>query len=73
MDLVDLALLIGSDGLDKQRILEAYEFTVASVGPHTWAESLQPLDAVLCEQAGTYPCRPSAFCAQCQHFFYKRL
>ena len=41
-DLVDLALLIGSGGLDKQRILEALRLTFERRGTHDLPASLVP-------------------------------
>jgi hypothetical protein len=41
-DLVDLALLIGSGGLDKQRILDALRLTFERRGTHDLPASLVP-------------------------------
>jgi hypothetical protein len=41
-DLVDLALLIGSGGLDKQRILEALRLTFERRGTHDLASLVPP-------------------------------
>ena len=41
-DLVDLALLIGSGGLDKQRIMEALRLTFERRGTHNLPASLVP-------------------------------
>src|ERR1039457_97197 len=41
-DLVDLALLIGSGGLDKQRILDALRLTFERRGTHDLASLLPP-------------------------------
>src|SRR5208337_2321080 len=41
-DLVDLALLIGSGGLDKQRIMEALRLTFERRGTHDLPASLVP-------------------------------
>jgi hypothetical protein len=41
-DLVDLALLIGSGGLDKQRILEALRLTFERRGTHDLASLAPP-------------------------------
>jgi hypothetical protein len=43
-DLVDLALLIGSGGLDKQRILEALRLTFERRGTHDLASLVPPPD-----------------------------
>jgi len=44
-DLVDLALLIGSGGLDKQRILDALRLTFERRGTHDLPASLLPPSA----------------------------
>ena len=73
-DLVDLALLIGSGGLDKQRILEALRLTFERRGTHDLPASLVPPPAdwqvpfhVLAEECGL-PTDAAAVFAGVQEF-----